>query len=235
MNKVASIWPKIILLAVFLASGWFLFISKKNIEKLTKEKLPNHAHSSHFKQTVKGKVLEYASNPEGDIDKILISSQYENVWLHFPPHAAKMVIKIAPVYASIEADIDQGGPGHHPHPDHKNGVFELKQLRNYSSNAAINLANIPPPAPSEGIETEVKGSIVQDLKYENNNTFSLSGKIISLPPFMARALFPLINQANQIIVKGKMRDTTGGFVTASGEPVIKANTIQLDSVIYKIR
>ncbi|HEV7379137.1 MAG TPA: hypothetical protein VGN64_05040 [Dyadobacter sp.] len=216
-----------------LVTGWFLFLSQRNKELPPQDTNLKPAHPAFNLKTVKGMVVKYGSNHDGDIDKIMISSNDREIWLHFPPDTARSVMDIAPVNARIEAKIEHhelAGRAHGP-----NLVSELSHISKQSSDEKIDLSVISPPEPTEGTEAEVTGSVPEDDMKKTENTFSLSGKLISLPPHTARELFPLIAEAKHIIVKGKMRDSTGGFVSASGKPVVKANSIQLDSVIYKIR
>lgn len=232
MKRTVPIWSGIILLLIFIAAGWFFF--KKPVD----EARPDPAKPHHIKpevqdQKIKGTVLEYGSNPDGDIDKILLETSEGKIWLHFPPHAARSVKALAMVGSVIEVLVDQGGPAHHQH----DAVFELKHLEGPAGKASIDLSNIPAPAPRKGFEVEIKGNTKQDLKIAagTNNNFVLSGKLISVPPHIAQELFPLIKQAKMILVKGYMRDSTEGFLSASGLPVVKANLIQLDDVTYKLR
>ena len=230
---MATISSITLLLLILALAGWFVFKSQVNNsgplhEDLRKIKLPLHKESK-----VEGIVLEYGSNPEGDIDKMLVDSPAEKIWLHFPPHMARAIKEATPVNSPIEAMADIGGPARHdPNP-----VYRLKYLRNQSTKVDIDLDRIPAPAPSIGVEVEVKGNTAQDFKngQGRGNTFILAGKLISLPPHKARELIPLISQAKIILVKGNMRDTAEGFLSASGRPVVKASSIQLDSITYKIR
>lgn len=227
---------KIILLLTLIVAGWFLYVSKKqNNASKTESHLKYHSQKL---KSFEGTVIEYGSNPEGDIDKIVLIAGNNKMWLHFPPHAAKVVTELAPVHAQIEVNADQHHPpGPHQHQGNPDHTFELNYLKNKSTQAEINLAHIPAPAPKEGIEIEINGNTLADFAMSSKmeNTFMLSGKYVSLPPHMAHALFPLIRQAKTIFVKGKMRDPTAGFVSASGKPVVRANLIRLDSITYKIR
>ncbi|MEO6685277.1 MAG: hypothetical protein ABIN24_04905, partial [Dyadobacter sp.] len=110
-------------------------------------------------------------------------------------------------------------------------------LRGESPEMTLDLAQIPAPFPRKGFEVEIKGNITDDFKNGNgtDNNFILAGKLISLPPHMARELLPLIRQAKTILVQGQMRDSTEGFLSVSGLKVVKPNSIQIDSITYKIR
>lgn len=184
-------------------------------------------------QNLSGKVLKFESNHDGDIDRILLSSGQKNVWLHFPPHTARMVTSVAEINNLVEVTVEQKiGPRHDA-----NNTFELKYLRSQSAEVGIDLSEIPAPAPRKGLEVEIKGRPHRDFNFGNvgKSTFILEGKLISLPPHMAGELVPLISQAKTVVVKGYMRDTTEGFLTASGIPLVKPGSIQIDSVNYIIR
>lgn len=193
---------------------------------------PNIGPITHAELELKGIVLEYGANPDTDIDKILVRSGERKIWLHFPPHAARSITAVAPVKSEIEAVVDQHGPAG-PHPDL---TYELKYLRKESDERAVDLSAIPAPSPRRGIAVEVKGSATQDFQDspEPHRNFVLSGKLITVPPHVADQLLPLIARAKVIVVRGHMRDTTEGFLSASGKPVIRANSIQIDSITYKV-
>jgi hypothetical protein len=228
---MVTILSLVILLLILAMAGWFIFKSPVKISD------PHHKNSleikppRHRQSELVGTVLEYGSNPDGDIDKMLLATSEEKVWLHFPPHTARSVKEAAPVHSHIEATVDQGGPAGNT------SVYELKYLRKQSVEVGINLAKIPAPVSRKGFEVEIKGNIAQDLnpEQEPGYAFILSGKLILLPPHMAQELFPLIRRAKMILVKGYMRDSSEGFLSASGKPVVKASAIQLDSITYKIR
>lgn len=232
MKKLPS-WTLTILLLILIAAGWLVYKSRVNNVAPFAE--PPARPTAPMDKTMKlnGKVIEYGSNAEGDIDKMLLATDQENKWIHFPPHIARSVTASAAINSVIEVIVNQGGPGVHNHPD---AALELKHLKNPPSHAIIDLTEIPPPPPRKGFEVEVQGR-AKDLKSlrEMGNSFILSGKLISVPPHMAPELFPLVWQAKMILVKGFMRDSTEGFQSASGLPVVKASAIQLDHITYKIR
>lgn len=194
---------------------------------------PCHRSMPGKQQKLSGKVLKFGSNHDGDIDRILLSSGQKNVWLHFPPHTARMVTSVAEINKLVEVTVDEkAGPGHEA-----NNTYELKYLRSQSEEVGIDLPKIPAPAPRKGLEVEIKGRPPKDFNFDNEreSTFILEGKLISLPPHMARELLPLISQAKMVVVKGYMRDTTEGFLTVSGIPLVKPGSIQIDNANYIIR
>lgn len=191
-----------------------------------------HPHAAHVEDKhseISGTVIKYGSNHEGDIDKLLLSSDEEEIWLHFPPHTARQVTSVAIINGQVEALINRKGP---LPPKHRHNSYELGSLTNNVLQTKVDLAKIPAPIPRKGIEIEIKGS---PLFNRNANTFLLAGKMVTLPPHMAQELFPLINHAKTITVKGYMRDSTDGFLSDSGLPVVKPSSVKIDSVIYKIR
>jgi hypothetical protein len=211
LNKVTTISGGVILLLILAIAGWFIIKSQENIadplHKVSGEIKPLR----HKQSEIQGTILEYGSNPEGDIDKMLLATPEGKMWLHFPPHTARSIKEAAPVHSRIEATVDQGGPTRNAPAN------ELRYLRKQSVKVGIDLNRIPAPVPRK------------------DYAFLLSGNLISLPPHMARELFPIISRAQMILVKGNMRDSSEGFLSASGKPVVKASIIQLDSITYKIR
>ena len=231
MNKVATISGGVILLLILAIVSLFIFKSQKKIadplHKVSGEIKPLR----HKQSEIEGTILEYGSNPDGDIDKMLLATPEGKMWLHFPPHTARSIKEAAPVNSRIEAIVDQGGPIRNAPAN------ELRYLRKQSEKVGIDLNRIPAPVPRKGFEVVIKGSVAQDFKSGQglDYAFLLSGNLISLPPHMARELFPIISRAKMILVKGNMRDSSEGFLSASGKPVVKASIIQLDSITYKIR
>ena len=214
---------------VILAAGLLLYGLQKNDNKLPADLRPEHGPIADKQVKITGIVFKYGSNHDGDIDKILIASDEKEVWLHFPPHMARLVKSVAIIDEPVDALVDQKGP---PHGPHQENLFELKSIVNNKLGTKVDLARISAPIPREGIQLEIRG--IPSFN-SNKNTFMLAGKVVRLPPHMAQELFPLINQAKTIIVKGYMRDSTDGFLSDSGLPVVKPSSIKIDSVIYKVR
>lgn len=233
MKKI-PIWSLTILMLTLTAAGWFVYKSQVKQEVLPPNPPGHFGPPEHKQWKIKGIVTEYGSNPDGDIDKLLLTSGNEKIWLHFPPHAARSVKAAAPIQSIIEVTVGQGGPAVHHRPD---PAFELKHLENQAGKASVDLTEITAPPPRKGFEVEIEGNVAKDLKIGQgpDNSFILSGKLISVPPHMAHELFPFLSQAKTIRVKGYLRDSTDGFLSASGMPVVKAGSIQLDGVTYKIR
>ena len=229
MNKILSNSKAIILLTVILAAGLLWYIPQKKEPILLDNRFPSKGPIADKQVKIRGTVVKYGSNREGDVDKVLLSSNEKQVWLHFPPHTAKLVATVAVINEQVEALAKQRGP---LHKENQGEVYELKFMSNNVLQTKVNLEDIPAPAPKKGIEIEIEG--IPSL-HSNENTFLLSGKMVTLPPHMARELFPLINQAKIITVKGFMRDSTDGFLSESGLPVVKPISIKINSVIYKIR
>lgn len=233
VKKITSKSNGLILLLILLVAGWLMYKPNPKHKILLDEKPPGLHPMTGQELGITGIVVKFGSNPDGDIDKILLSTANQKIWLHFPPHTARQVTSAAKINQSIEATI---GPERLPGTDTE-GVYELKNLRSKFQKTNVDLGQIPAPAPRKGIEVALKGVVSKDPKYGNDmeTNFILAGKQVLLPPHMARELLPLIRRANIILVKGYMRDSTQGFLSASGMNVIKPSLIQIDSITYKIR
>jgi len=221
------------LLLVMLAAGILLYITHRK-KTSSPSKIPaGERPESKGELLINGIVLDYGSNAEGDLDKIYVLSDKKKTILHFPPHTAQRITTAAPVRELIEAKIEQRAPDPH-HPD---SIFELKYLRGFKSKKELDLSAIPAPFPRKGVDVQIRAYPPWNFSLDNGRekTLVLSDKRILLPPHMAHELFPIISQAKVILVKGYMRDSAEGFVTASGKNVLKPNTIQIDSITYKIR
>ena len=219
----------VVLLLVILAAGFLLYGLQKNDKNLPADLRPDHGPIENKQVKITGTVIKYGSNHEGDIDKLLIASDEKEVWLHFPPHMARLVKSVAIINEPVDALADQKGP---PHGPHQENLFELKSIVNSKVETKVDLTQIHAPIPREGFKIEIQG--IPSLN-TNENTLILAGRVVKLPAHMAHELFPLINQAKTITVKGYMRDSTDGFLSDSGLPVVKPSSIKIDSVIYKIR
>lgn len=229
MSRKLSKSKGIILLLGILVAGLLFYRIQKNDKNLPAELRPDYGTIANKQFKIAGTVIKYGSNHEGDIDKLLIASDEKEVWLHFPPHMARLVKSVAILNDPVNALVDKKGPPHGPR--HEN-VFELKSLINNKLETNVNLSLIQAPIPREGIKIEIQG--IPSFN-RNKNTLMLTGKVIKLPPHMAHELLPLINQAKTITVKGYMRDSTDGFLSDSGLPVVRPISVKIDSVIYKIR
>ena len=226
-------WSALILLLLLAAAGWFAYNIQRNDVKVA-SKAGHHLPSpNRLREELSGRVLQYGTNPEGDIDKILLDAAGKKYWLHFPPHTARAVTSVAPVNNSIDVTADQSdGPGPHAGSD-----YEVRFLRNRSKNKELDMDQIPSPEPRKGMEVIIEGNVSDVLRrsMSEKQNFELSGRLISMPPHMARELLPLIRKAEMIKVKGNLRDSTSGFLSATGMPVVRPTMITLDSITYKIR
>lgn len=219
----------LVLLLVTLAAGLLLYGLQKDDKNLPADLLPDHGTIADKQFRIKGRVVKYGSNHDGDIDKLLVASDEKEIWLHFPPHMARLVKSVGIINEQVDALADQKGPPHRPHQEN---IFELKSIVNKKWDTKVDLTRIHAPLPRKGIELEIQG--IPSFN-KNENTFMLAGKVIKLPPHMAHQLFPLISQAKTIMVKGYMRDSTDGFLSDTGLQAVKPSSIKIDSVIYKIR
>ncbi|MCF2489170.1 hypothetical protein [Dyadobacter sp. CY347] len=230
--RVNRKWSKLIgfmLLLATLAAGLSWYLSPKKGQNLQKAILPHPGPDDNKHFNITGRVIKYGSNHEGDIDKLLLSSNEGEIWLHFPPHMARQVTSVATINAQVKALANES----RPRPgEHRNDSYTITSLTNNAFQTKVDLHDIPAPIPKKGIEIKMKG---KPSVNQNENAFMLAGKMVTLPPHMARALFPLINQAKTITVKGFVRDSTDGFLSESGMPIVRPTLVEIDSVTYKIR
>ncbi|SEJ39367.1 hypothetical protein SAMN04487995_4441 [Dyadobacter koreensis] len=231
MKRKFSKLKALLLLLIILAAGALLYQSKqKRTHSFVANPIDNGPRETY---ELNGQVLQYGSNHDGDIDKILLLTAKEKIWLHFPPHTARQVTGAAQLNSTIEAIVEKK-----PHAPHDpESVYELKYLSTRQSQHQIDLTKLPAPVPRKGIEVELTGNPPYKFGYEKEeqSVLFLSGRTVLFPAHMARELFPLMRKAKMILVKGYMRDTAEGFVTASGRAAVKPGTIQIDSITYKIR
>lgn len=190
---------------------------------------PSNIQPAQTKE-LSGIVIQYGSNPSGDIDKLLMEENNVQTWLHFPPHTAKKVLSVAKLHAQIKITI-AAMPG-------KNEVInnELQTIIS-NNNEPLNIRDIPPPPPTQGNEIVIGGNnhIIKTSDDGRANAFILSGKLIALPPHASETLLPLINNAKIILVKGYERSNSDGFVNINNLNLIKPYSIMIDSINYLVR
>lgn len=181
-------------------------------------------------QKIKGIVLQYGNNPQGDIDKVLIDTGSGQIWLHFPPHTAKQILLMAKLHAPVTIDYGE-------RRDKKNKQVEEIQTISNNKNETVDIKNIPPPAPTPGRKVIITGNKIEIKKDENGRVmaFVLSNKLIALPPHTADNLLPLIISAKTIVVKGTERSMADGFININSLPLVRPDEIRIDSINYLVR
>lgn len=222
---------KTILQVIFIASGLLLLF---NYIKQPKPPHPPHQNDNYEGTTdITGTVKDYGSNAVGDIDKILLQQDNQQIWLHFPPHTAQQILIVAVKNTTVTAKARSGKK-----PNKDNMIkYELASVRSDALGKAINVHDIPPPPPSRGNEVEVKGNSVE-LKIDDKGhvrAFILAGKLIDLPPHTQETLLPLLKNAHQIVIKGYKRSASDGFINSSGLDLIKPYIITIDNISYVIQ
>lgn len=191
---------------------------------------PGNVQKHLSEQKIKGMVMQYGSNPQGDIDKILIDENNNQIWLHFPPHAAKQILNIAKLHTVVTIEYAQK-------PGKKDILSNELQTISNDNNNMLDIKMIVPPSPTAGNNITVTGKIIK-IKSDNNgnqNAFELSNKLIVLPPHAAKALLPLIENAKTIVVKGDERNNADGFVNINGLSLVRPESIIIDSINYLVR
>lgn len=222
----------ILLLISISVAGWLVFKQSK------KTRRPDHEESKQVLIKAEpvsgfGKVIRYAGNSHGDIDKILIDQGKNKIWLHFPPHTARQVLGIASLHSKVFFTIHTlPTPG-----DQEQTEFEMVSVKSSESAPDLTIRDISPPRPKDGLEVEIKGNKTEfpEDNHSAEKSFILNGNLISVPPHMVNSLFPLLKNATKISVKGFERDSTDGFVKISGLPYIKPYAIKIDSITYLVR
>lgn len=217
----------IIMMALF---AWFLYASKKDGHHPPPP--PFDMPAPHV-VTIKGTIEKYGSNPDKDIDKLLLKNNSEEQWLHFPPHTAKDVLSAAHIGDVVEASVNDPKK---PAPD---GVAqkELISITNTKTGKTFIVQHIPPPPPSEGKEVEINGNILHYIDDDKGNTRSVivDNWLVSLPPHARDALLPLLIRGKRITVKGWERSTELGFVNEGNFTVIRPYAVVIDGTQYSIQ
>lgn len=191
---------------------------------------PDDIQSNASTQKIKGTVIQYGSNPQGDIDKILVDVNNNQLWLHFPPHAAKQVLNIAKLHAIVAIEYAE-------RHGKKDRISNEIQIISNNKNESVNIRDIAPPPPTPGNDVTVNGNKIEIKKDDNGNTnaFVLSNKLIMLPPHVAENLLPMIENAKTITVKGNERSNADGFVNINGLNLVRPDSIIIDGTNYLVR
>ncbi len=182
-------------------------------------------------QKIQAIVLQYGSNPRGDIDKMLVAADGDSIWLHFPPHAARQILQVAKLHSSVVIEYTD-----RMSKKDKMGAGEIQTISN-NKNETADVKNILPPPPSRGNEVTITGNKIEIKKDETGKAtaFVLSNKLIVLPPHAAEDLLALITSAKTIKIKGTERSDTAGFVNINGLCLVQPDEITIDSVTYLVR
>ena len=208
--------------------AWFLYAGKTD-----RHPPPPHDISSLPAVIIKGTIEKYGSNPDRDIDKILLKNNGEEQWLHFPPHTAKDVLSVAQLNSTIEASVNDNKK---PAPD---GVAqkELASITNTKTGKTFIVQHTPPPPPAEGKEVEISGSILDYIADDKGNTRSVivDHWLVSLPPHARDALLPLLIKGKLITIKGWERSTDAGFVNEDSLTVIRPYAVVINGTEYSIQ
>jgi hypothetical protein len=173
-----------------------------------------------------GKVVSYGTNPEGNIDRMVLNQENRESEIHFPPHLAKYVLEIAKVSASVHLKTSSRGRG-----------YELVAIASEDGKKVFDAGEILPPKPSPGKEIRIAGAVSGWIRNRENTVtgFVVGRKTVLLNPEEGRILAPLLMKAKRIEVDALERDAGDGTVSTLKFPPVKAVEIKIDSIIYKIR
>lgn len=175
-------------------------------------------------QSISGMAARYGSNGHGDIDKMLVIGKAGQLWIHFPPHAARFVLQSTDRQAVVKIEYTA---------DKMNN--ELRKITD-RHNHLVDLRSIPPPPPSRGDEVTVSGNKFYIRKDEEGRMigFVLAGTLVVLPPQVADNLIPMMLNAQELTVKGQQRSEEDGFVNIYGK-VLRPSSITIDHQTYLVQ
>ena len=172
-----------------------------------------------------GQVVSYKTNPESNIDKIILSRGNQKFEIHFPPHLAKHILEIAKVNAWVHIETSQRDRG-----------YELVSISSQNGKNIFDTKEISPPKPNPGKEITITGSISKLIRDQNGEIkgFVVGKKTVLLKPEESRTLAPLLMKAHQVEVTALERDTKDGTINTLQFPPVVMTEIKIDSIIYKI-
>lgn len=191
-----------------------------------KPPVPPHLHpGTEESALLTGKVKAFGTNPEGDIDKIILNQDGKEIKIHFPPHLAKYILEIAKKNKTVVIEATSG-----------ENSYELTSVSS-ADRKAFNAGKILPPKPSPGKEIFMKGTISGFIKDQENRItgFMIGQKTVMLRPEERITLAPLLMKAHRVEVTALERDQREGIVNTLKFPPVRMIEIKIDSIVYKIR
>jgi len=191
-----------------------------------KPPVPPHSHPEIEEPAMlNGKVKAYETNPEGDIDKIILNQGRKEIKIHFPPHLAKYILEIAKQNEMVAIKATS-----------REDSYELVSVSS-GNRKTFDAGKISPPKPSPGKEIFIKGNVSGFIKNQENKItgFMIGQKTVMLGPEERITLAPLLMKAHWVEVTALERDKREGIVNTLKFPPIRMMEIKLDSIVYKIR
>lgn len=172
-----------------------------------------------------GRVEGYETNPESNIDKIILNQGKQKSEIHFPPHLAKPILEIAKVNAYVHLKTSWRKRGN-----------ELISISSEDGKKIFDTQGILPPKPNPGREIRITGKISGWVRNSKNDTagFVIGNKTVMLNPQESRTLAPLLMKAKQVEVTALERDTKDGTINTFRFSPVKMKDIKIDSIVYKI-
>ncbi|WP_294282964.1 hypothetical protein [uncultured Chryseobacterium sp.] len=173
-----------------------------------------------------GRVMSYQTNPEGNIDRMILNQGNQQYEIHFPPHLAKHILEIAKINASVRIRTSRRERGD-----------ELISVTSEDGKHVFDAGKIPPPKPSPGKEIRMDGKISGWIRNPQNEItgFVIGKKTVLLNPEESRTLVPLLMKTNRVEVTALERDAKDGTVNTFRFPPVMVTEIKIDSIVYKIR
>ena len=178
-----------------------------------------------------GIVKDFSSNRNGDVDQLLLETTDGVNQVNFPPHVARQVMQMAPKGTTIFVWVHTGPP-HPPGPVNQGFGYQMEQLQ--AGDAVLPIADMPPPPPAIGKPVELNGTVDSLITGNRGEIVGLvvNGYRIALPPHLAHAIAPLLQQGKPILIKGYERSSSDGFVNASRQQLVKPYRMTLEGTDY---
>jgi hypothetical protein len=172
-----------------------------------------------------GEIIRLQPNPRGDIDGIIIKTKDREITLGFPPHLASDVLAIADIGDKVSV-LYEDEPHHHD--------SRLIAINNPSRHKSFDLHAHQPPRLDSGQDISLT---ITDYKFNvddrnNPNGIIYNNYLVEIKPHLLEQLIPLIEKAERINVKGRIRNREKGFVNKHRYKIIKAFSIELDKKTY---
>lgn len=180
--------------------------------------------------------MGYLSNRIGDYDGLQLRTATGKAWLHFPPHTAAQVLKLAAVGQPVRVVVTNRPPMPRPPADKlppPEPAYELVSLQNRTTKTGFRPADSPPPPPSRGKLVEAEGPLTGQLHDDAGRLVALLTDrfVVELKPHQGESIQELLVGVNRLGVTGYER-TEPGFVNKTGRTLLHPTALTINGQTF---
>ncbi|GAB3257820.1 hypothetical protein GCM10027347_20640 [Larkinella harenae] len=172
-----------------------------------------------------GRVKAYDVNRIGDYEGFRIRTATGETSVHFPPHVAEAVRKVALVGQPITIWVEP-----HPGPAEAGSLNRLRlvSLQHPQTGQRVRIADLPPPPPQAGKRIVVHEPLAGTLSDDRGQLIAIrtATYLIELKPHQSEAIRAVLAGSRSLQVVGYER-TERGFVNQTGLRLIRPATLTI--------